>query len=508
AATALVVAGEGPGGIASETTWALDATPPPPTPPGTRFTLPPNSWVTKLSPTGAVRYVTYLGAVILTSVSDRNLRIGVDVTGAAYVAGLTVSKGLPTTPGAYQPACKLSPSGSCDDVYVVVLGPGGGLRYATYLGGDQSDYPYGVSPGPGGTVYVAGFTSSVDFPTTAGAFQPECRNISDFGELLCSNSFLTKLTPSGRGAQDVAYSTFFSGSFAESASALAVDGEGIAYLTGVAQSTDMPTTPGAYQDTCFRFPTPSSIDCHDAFVVKLAPAGQGAADLRYSTYLGGGCCYVPGAVAQGGSGSDRPNAIALGPKGTIYVAGLTGSTDFPITPGAFDKKLTCASDFGCKGFLFKLAPEGQGKADLRYATYLGAGAADDMSDIAVDAAGRAVVVGSSSSATFPLRKPIQKRCGCATGEAGVDAVVAKLDPRVAGDGSGRWSLTNQALVFSSFLGGDDGEAAPAVALDASNNIWVVGMTESLDFPTTPNAFQPALSVGDWDGFASKITGVP
>ncbi|MDP9403184.1 MAG: SBBP repeat-containing protein [Actinomycetota bacterium] len=482
AATGLVVGGVGPGGALGDT-WVLEA----PDAPGL-------AWVAKLNAkASALKYVTYLG-VGMSSGTNSRIRIKVDATGTAYVAGSTgggnATRGGFTTPGAYQPDCKAA--AGCDDVFVVVLSPTGGLRYGTWFGGTEADFLFDMALGPGGTVYVAGSTNSSDLPTTEGAL---CTTETDCAGV----GFVAKLAPAGNGAADLLYATYYHGRV----EALAVDGDGVAYLAGWTTSASMPTTPGAYQPACALHHTRGS--CSDAFIATVAPAGGGAADLRYATYLGGGCCTVRGAPSQGGNAGDFATAIALGPNGTVYVAGHTGSTDFPTTPGAFDATFDCFSDFGCIGFFVKLRPAGGGAADLLYATYLGSGTADKLTDLAVDASGRAVLVGWTLGENFPVNKAVQKRHA---GGANSEAVVAKLDPSLSGDGSGKVSAANPALVFSTYLGGSGGEDGRGVAVDAADNIYAVGSTTSPDFPIVSGAFQSRHAGGVWDGFVAKITGVP
>jgi hypothetical protein len=230
---------------------------------------------------------------------------------------------------------------------------------------------------------------------------------------------------------------------------IALDGEGNIYLTGTtfdADSTsDFPTTVGAFQSDLGGIA--------DAFVVKLTPAGGGASDLAYSTYLGG-----PGEVETGtaiGGGGDLGLGIAVHTNGSIYVTGETLSPDFPTTPGAFQTSFPGCSDISCDAFVSVIDPAGNGANDLRYSTFLGApGTIEVGRSIAVDDEGRAMVTGETASSAFPtinrsLLGPrpapnLQTRCGCFTSSPAPDAFVAQLDPAGGGDSD---------LIFSTFLGG-------------------------------------------------------
>src|SRR5207249_5256491 len=177
----------------------------------------------------------------------------------AYVAGSTTLTDFPTTTGAVQTAS----GGSADAIVAKVDPTGSGLIYSTYLGGAADDEGYGIAVDGAGNAYVTGYTSSTNFPTTAGAFRTSFSGNTD--------AFVTKVNPSGSA---LAYSTYLGGSGYERAPGIAVDAAGNAYVTGFTDSANFPTTPGAIQ-TNFAGTT-------DVFVTKVNPSGSG---LAYSTYL-------------------------------------------------------------------------------------------------------------------------------------------------------------------------------------------------------------------------------
>jgi hypothetical protein len=287
----------------------------------------------------SLAYSTYLGG----SIGESGAGVAVDSTGAAYVTGFTDSTDFPTTAGAFD----ASANGG-DDAFVTKLDPAGsGLAYSTYLGGSDNDLGYGIAVDSTGAAYVTGLTGSTDFPTTAGAFDMSANGGFD--------AFVTKLSPTG---SSLAYSTNLGGSDAERGFGIAVDSAGSAYVTGLTDSADFPTTAGAL-DTSYN-------GAEDAFITKLNAAGSG---LAYSTYLGG-------------SSTDDGFGIAVDSTGAVYVTGLTGSTDFPTTAGAFDTSYNGAED----AFISKLNAAGSG---LAYSTYLGGAGFDLGRGIAVDSAGAA-----------------------------------------------------------------------------------------------------------------------
>ncbi|MCC5465376.1 SBBP repeat-containing protein, partial [Pelosinus baikalensis] len=232
-----------------------------------------------------------------------------------------------------------------DPRYPLVIDPG--LVYSTYLGGSSLDQGIGIAVDTSGNAYVTGLAQSPDFPTTLGAFQTTFRGDGD--------AFVTKLNLAGSA---LVYSTYLGGSIPirfssfDTASGIAVDTSGNAYITGLAQTRDFPITPGAFQTTFTGI--------FAAFVTKLNPAGNA---LVYSTFLSS-------------SGFDQGSSITVDTSGNAYVTGLTLSPDFPTTPDAFQTTLKGGQD----AFVTKLNLAGSA---LVYSTYLGGINSDTASGIAV-----------------------------------------------------------------------------------------------------------------------------
>jgi hypothetical protein len=333
------------------------------------------------------------------------------------------------------------------------------LAYSTYLGGSGADFGAAIAVDGAGSAYVTGRTDSEDFPTTPGAL-----DTSFLGPVVfcCgSDAFVTKLAPSGAS---LVYSTYLGGTQFDGATGIAVDASGSAYLTGATDSADFPTTPGAL-DTSY----PGALD--DSFVAKLAPDG---ASLVYSTFLGGsGVCRRCG---------DYSDAIAVDASGSAYLTGSTGSADFPTTPDAFDRSF---NGIFFDAFVAKLAPDG---ASLVYSTYLGGRGGDSGSGIAIDASGSAYLAGFTDAEGFPTTPDAFDRSF--NGGFRGDAFVAKLAPNGA------------SLVYSTYLGGSDTDAASAIAVDHAGAAYATGFTYSSDFPTTPGVFD--TSPDSSDAFVSKL----
>ena len=285
-----------------------------------------DAFVVKLNSTGSVLvYATFLGG----SSDEWSSAIVVDGSGAAHVTGFTYSSNFPTTSGAFD----RSHNGGDYDAFVAKLNAtGSALTYATFLGGNDRDFGSALAIDPGGAVYVTGYTSSSDFPTTPGAFDTTHNGSSD--------AFVVKLNATG---SELTYATFLGESGGESGSAIAVDTGGAVYVTGSTSSSDFPTTSGAF-DTSYGGGTcgtaPHTYPCPDAFVAKVNASGT---DLAYATFLGG-------------SGGDNDSAIAVDTGGAVYVTGYTSSSDFPTTPGAFDTTFN-GGDYDA--FVAKLAVGGE-----------------------------------------------------------------------------------------------------------------------------------------------------
>ncbi|MFQ5650277.1 MAG: SBBP repeat-containing protein [bacterium] len=331
------------------------------------------------------------------------------------------------------------------------------LFYSTYLGGNGFDGATRIEVDAAGNAYLAGVTPSANFPTTAGAF-----DVTHNSPGLRDN-YLAKLDPTGT---TLLYSTFIGGSNHDHTDGrflgLKVDAAGNAYLVADPRSNDYPTTSGAFQ-------TAFGGGQSDIAVTKLNPTGTA---LVYSTYVGGNNTERVG-----------DHAIALGTDGSVYVAGLSLSANFPVTAGVFDQTINGQAD----GVVFKLNPSGTA---LDWATFLGGAANEGVNAVEVDAAGNVYVAGGTRSTNFPLAGSPPDAVFSGTP---LEAYAAKLNP------------SGTALLYSTFIGGSNNDEAIDLVLDAAGNAYVTGYTKSTDFPTVSPvqaAFGGGGSTGDL--FVTKI----
>ncbi|MEN3040157.1 MAG: SBBP repeat-containing protein [Bacteroidia bacterium] len=256
------------------------------------------------------------------------------------------------------------------------------------------------------------------------------------------------------------YSTYIGGSMVDYGEAIAVDGNGSAYVTGYTQSSNYDTTPGVFQGTF--------AGGMDVFVTKLNASGSG---LVYSTFLGG-------------SGSDQGQGIAVDGNGQVYVAGSTNSSNFHVSSNAFQGTLAGFFD----AFVTKL---NAGGSNILYSTYLGGSQMDQAFDIAVDGSGQAYVTGQTMSDNFDVTSGAFQS---AYSGSGYDAFVTKLNANGTG------------LVYSTYLGAGDSDQGFGIAVDGSGHAYVTGSTQATDFPVTSGAYQSTKAGGPFtsDVFVTKL----
>ena len=345
-----------------------------------------NAFVLKLTPDGSdLVWSSYVG------VSTLCRDIAIDEKGDVYVPGgrWNTSKTPPAEwfANAYQ---KEPPGGNEDCGVIKIKSDGSKVLWATWLGGsDQDNSAASIRVGRDGKVYVGSSTFSADFPTTAGAHDRTYSGQADF--------FVACLTPDG---SDLIYGTYLGGPGNEwiSTHNLAIDDFGNAYAAIPTGSPNYPVTEGAFQQAFRGGET-------DWAITKLSPSGA-----------------LLGSTLIGGSDSENPDGIYVGPDGRIFVTGETQSTDFPLTAGA----LQTQKNAGTEAVLITLSSD---LKRLLYATYMGGGANDNGRSGCLGADGSLYLTGSSDGAGWPVKNAYQSTFAGGGGDWGNgDCILARLAP--------------------------------------------------------------------------------
>ena len=383
-------------------------------------------------------------------------------------------------------------------VYSAVLNNGSGNR---------------IVVGQDGSSYILGYSSLPVFPTSNDAYKKS------------GSIFIAKLNSAGTG---LIYCTYFGGTNGfDIANALAVDGAGNAYLTGMAGTTDFPVTTGAYQP---NFKGPGQLGNFfygDAFVAKLNAAGSG---LVYSTYLGGAF------------GNDVAYGLAVNAVGEAFIGGVTGSSDYPTTAGAAEPQPLIAGE---SAFITKMNAQGTG---LVYSTLLNPNNRAAIYSLALDAQENACVTGTirlnggfatsqilvaklnANGTAYAFQKGIPGGTQNSFGEGiavdpngnlyvaatcrgflstgnlfPVTANAAQAQPAGGFTEAAVMKLNSTGtIVYATFLGGSSEEKANSIAVDTNGNASVIGSTTSKDFPVSTNTLQSKFGGGEGSNYAQDV----
>ena len=475
------------------------------------------AYVTKLNPTGTgLLYSTYLGG----SGNDEADAIAIDAGGNAYIVGQTFSGDFPTTLGSFISTCpiqggtitycqtngasfltKLSADGQSlvYSTYLTTLANAGTIRAVAvdaqgraYVSGDNVTYGNSNSVNPPSTF----------FPTTANALMSS----SLVDQALypgVGNPGMAFLTVFSADGSSLVYSTLFGDSNPSAhgnygnqtqnttrASGVAVDAAGNFYLAGPTADPNIPITANAFQKSYIA----NNATCWRSYVAKFSPVDSAnGPQLTYSTYLG--------AMNTDLNASDQIAGIAADANGSAYVTGYTQNPGFPTTPGSFNPGPCGLLNGGICGngaFLTKFTPDGTG---LAWSTLVSYGSPTTPSITAIlsprlDARGNVYVV-VQSGLGYPAVNPVQTPTGN-TQMLGI----TKFDP------------TGSKIFFSTLLGSPTGASSyggsiqfpGGIDVDPQGNIYVGGMTQGNDLPTTPGAFQTTdpLTSQNYTGFLAKI----
>jgi hypothetical protein len=379
-------------------------------------------FVFKLNHNGSkLLYSTFIGGKSLDDA--RNIKI--DSNNDTYVTGRTFSSDFPTTTGAYDTSFNKN-----SDIFILKLNNKGSiLKYSTFIGGNSVDHTISLKLDSSGNAYVTGSTYSNNFPTTINAYD---KTYNGYGDVcvLKLNSLGSKLL----------YSSFIGRNNSDIGIDMEFDLKGNIFVTGYTYSTNFPITSGAFDK--------SHNGGYDVFILKL---NLTKSSLIYSTFIGGGS-------------NDYCSRIKVDHLGNASITGVTISSNFPTTVGAFDTSYNNGD-----AFILKLNSNG---SNLIYSTYIGGKVNDWSYDLEVDPFGNAIITGGTYSSDFPITSCAYD----ATINGKADVFVLKLNKN------------GSKVINSTFIGGSQYDVGRGIEFDTNGNYYVTGFTESSDFPTTTGAF--------------------
>jgi hypothetical protein len=377
-----------------------------------------------------LKYSTLIGGIE----NDHPHNVITDRDGNAVITGSTYSIDFPSTTGVFD-----NTYNSARDIFVCKLNAhGSNLIFSTFIGGNSSESAV-CTLDDSENLYLAGGTSSADFPITIGAFDQVLNGTTD--------GFLMKLNNTG---SSLIYSTYIGGTSTDGCGGkIILDKNNNAIVMGYTYSIDFPTTKGA-NDTTYN-------GNGDMVIFKF---DFNNSKLIFSTFVGG---------------NDREDqlSMAIDFQENIYISGHTQSFDFPTTPGAYDRTNNMTDIF--------ISKLDQNCSKIVYSTFIGGTLSADFSwDIVVDNFGNAVITGLTYSSDFPTTPGAYDT----SFNFGYDCFILKLNHN------------GTKLVFSTFIGGSTGcESGKGISIDSNGNIYVTGWTWSSDFPTTSDAFDQTYNGG-------------
>jgi len=442
-------------------------------------------------------YCTYLGG----NGDDAAYALAVGANGNAFVAGVTESTNFPVKkPVIYQTFNGSNLSGTFDtlfkefpdDAFVTELETNGSsLIYSTYLGGESSDAVFGLAVDPVGDAFVTGVTYSTNFPVTTGAYQPHFASVNNF--YVGCNAFVSEIAA---GGNTLNYSSYLGGTNVDVGHAISFN-NGYVAVAGSTCSSNFPTinyVTNYYNGHLLNGLTNGNVNnnlqnngvfINDAFVTLFQTTGSTLTPPLYSTFLGG-------------TNNDVAYGVAVDASGDAYVAGFTTSTNFPNTTngvnlGGFVSTNTLGY-LATNAFLTQIKWNGTNPS-IGYSQIFGGYGVDQANGVALDAAGNVFIVGSATSTNIPVTTnligSLSPTNASYAGYSDAFVTVFKAD--------------FSSLLYSAYLGGENNDYGYGIAVDSSDNAYIVGQTLSTYFPTF-NARQKTLSGGGNynESFLAKI----
>ena len=382
---------------------------------------------------------TFIGGV---NGDDGAHSIVLDESGNVYVTG-NASSSYPTSLGAYDESF----NGGYEDVFISKLDSSlSTLLASTFIGGSSWDIVTSVALDENGNVYITGITSSSNYPTT-----PEAYDTSYNGD---HDVFISALDG---GLSNLLASTFIGGYDLDRGYSISLDQDGNVYVTGETLSSDYPTTPGVFDE---------SNNGHDVFISKLDSSLR---TLIASTFIGG-------------TNHECGSAIILDGAGSVFITGGTASSDYPVTPGAYDESYNLGP---YDAFISKF---NDNLSNLLASTFIGGNQSDGGGSITFDGVNNIYVTGTTVSSSYPVTPGAYDT----SYNGNVDMFISKFNN----------SLTS--LLASTLIGGS-GDESGSITLDSVGEVYIAGYTYSPNYPTTPGAFDESYN-GERDIFISKLDG--
>ena len=461
-------------------------------------------------------YATYFGGT-----ADETLpSIATDGAGNIYLAGSTDS--LPTTfPPTPSVTTDPTPFPAGTHVFVAEINPSvsSGAVFESFLGGTGSETNVGLAVDGSGNVYIAGTTTSADYPTTINGYQ----TVPYSGSTGSSHAYVSVLSfSSATASTNLNYSSYLSGNGTEIASGMAIDSKGDMFVTGT-------TTSNLQGNSSVEFPASAPPEAEpfqttpraplQFFVTEVNTTSFGSASIPYSTYFGGGT-PSNGVAVGGGITVDAAGSIYFTGTTSFVYTGANSINDFPIVnayqpcldqtpPTIIVTPPVCngtGSTTATDAFLAKLNPNATGTSQLIWSTYFGGAATDSGAAIAIDSgAANVYITGTtnSSSFTFPTNSGAfqpclnniftgtltNSPCGSQTGNPPPsDAYVARFNNPSSG---------TMTLGYFSYIGGSGAEQGLALTIDTTNDALVTGSTQSsnMGYPTTPTSGNFPVTAG-------------
>ena len=488
-------------------TWSSDF---PTAPAGSLGSSPLIPFVARLNSTGTgLVYATLFGGT--NGNVSYAFGLTLDASSAPIVVGETNAANFPTTLGAYQPTFN-EPSASINrgwDGFVTRFAASGSqMVFSTFLGaapifdstrpgsqrgGDESARAVVVDASD--SVIVSGYTTSENFPTTAGAYDRTHSSLTvavNLGTIESrTDAFISRLSPTGT---QLTYSTYLGGQSDDLVKDMVIDAQGVLTLVGIEAPLETFDNQGNRTDHGIPFPTTADaiarthLGASDTFVARLSLDGTGAGDLKYSTILG--AFYI-----------DEATSVALDPNNPelVTLSGYTRSWDFPTTPGAWRRAALFLADGNpyYSGFLVRFRFPATGGGSLIWSTLItGTGTGQFADSVVVDPSGDVILVGSDTAGSFPTTDRSYKRL----------PAKGSFLSRFSGDG--------KTLLYSTLLHKPSGVLVLRTKAVSSgpHAVVVAGSTLFPDHPTTAGAFDRVFGSDGtsdgfhtFDGFVAKLT---